>query len=438
MTSLVLAVFIGGYALITLENRYRLHKAITAAALGALLWLIIALKEGEAVKEATQKVGAGIFALVFFLLAAMTLVEILVHYRFFDWIRTRLLALGLNDYKQLWVIGVVSFLLSSIIDNLTATLVMLAIAGRFFRGANMQVAAATIVIAANAGGAWTPIGDVTTLMLWLAGKYTAIEIMAWGFLPSATLFVASTWLLGRALRGDTRDVDEAPVVLSRSEKVIVWCSLGSFPLPLLFSQIGLEPYFGLILGLGIVGMLIAAFRLAAARALGLSHLSEDVLDSVAGSHKTHLTSDIEKKLARIDIASLLFFAGILLAVGALDHLGILDSISNVLLGEQPGIARFVAGNVSLGVLSAIVDNIPLTAAAIGILKTTDPAVWSLLALTVGTGGSMLIIGSAAGVVAMGRVKDLTFFRYMRLATLPAAVGYVAAIAVWGIEYAMVR
>jgi Na+/H+ antiporter NhaD/arsenite permease-like protein len=438
MTPFVLAVFVAGYALITLESRYRLHKAITAAALGAVLWLIIALKEGGAVKEATQKVGAGIFALVFFLLAAMTLVEILVHYRFFDWIRTRLLALGLNDYRQLWVIGVVSFILSSLIDNMTATLVMLAIAGRFFRGSNMQVAAATIVIAANAGGAWTPIGDVTTLMLWLAGKYTAIEIMAWGLLPSVTLFVASTWLLGRGLQGDTRDVDDEPVVLSRSEKVIVWCTLGSFPLPLLFSQIGLEPYFGLIFGLGIVGMLIAAFRLAAARALGLSSLSEDVLDSVAGSHQTHLTSDIEKKLARIDIASLLFFAGILLAVGALDHLRILDSISNVLLGERPGIARFVAGNASLGALSAIVDNIPLTAAAIGILKTTDPAVWSLLALTVGTGGSMLIIGSAAGVVAMGRVKDLTFYRYMRLATFPAAVGYVAAIAVWGMQYAVVR
>jgi Na+/H+ antiporter NhaD/arsenite permease-like protein len=439
MTALVLVLFIIGYALITLEHRYHLHKAITAAALGAVLWLIIALKEGEAVKEATEKTGAEIFALVFFLMAAMTLVEILVHYRFFDWIRTRLLGLGLNDYQQLWVIGGISFFLSAVIDNLTATLVMLAIAGRFFRGSNMLVAAATIVIAANAGGAWSPIGDVTTIMLWLAEKYGAADIIAWTFVPSVTLFLVSTWMLARGIRGDTHDLVEESVVLSGSEKVIIACSLGTFPLPLVFSQIGLEPYFGLIFGLGIVGMLISAFRLAAARSLGLSDLSEDALNHGAGeSQKTHLTSDIEKKLSRIDIASLLFFAGILLSVGALDHLGVLDAISEQLLGDQPSLVRFVTGNTSLGALSAIVDNIPLTAAAIGILNTTDPAIWTLLALTVGTGGSMLVIGSAAGVVAMGRVKELTFFGYMRLATLPAAVGYLAAVAVWWLQYEIVR
>jgi Na+/H+ antiporter NhaD/arsenite permease-like protein len=439
MTLAVIAVFVAGYVLITLEHRYQLHKAITAALLGALLWLMIAFKEGAAVKESTEKAGAEIFALVLFLLAAMTLVEILVHYRLFDWIRFRLLALGLNDYKQLWVISGFTFFLSPVIDNLTATLVMLAIAGRFFRGRNLMVAAATIVIAANAGGAWSPIGDITTIMLWLAEKFTATEIMAWGFLPSVALLIVSTWLLGRKIHSDTRDVVEETVTLSRSEKVIVGFALGSFPLPLLFSRLGLEPYFGLIFGLGIVGMLIAAFRLAAARSLGLgAHLTGDVLDSVDDSHKTHLTSDIEKKLARIDIASLLFFAGILLAVAALDHLGVLDAISHVLLGDQPGVWRYVAGNSALGVLSAIVDNIPLTAAAIGIFKTKDPAVWSLLALTVGTGGSMLVIGSAAGVVAMGRVKELTFFSYMRLATWPAAAGYVVAIGAWWLQYAAMR
>ncbi len=428
MTLLVIAIFIAGYALIALEQRYQLHKAITAAALGASLWLIIALHEGAAVQTATTKAGAEIFSLVLFLLAAMTLVEILVHYRFFDLMRMRLLKLGLDDYKQLWVIGVASFFASAVIDNLTAALVMLAIAGRFFRGANMLVAAVTIVIAANAGGAWSPIGDVTTIMLWLAGKFTATEIIAWTFLPAATTFVVCTSLLARGLRGDTRDIMEETVALSGSEKAIVVSALASFSLPLLFSRIGLQPYFGLIFGLGIVGMLIAAFRLRAA----------DVLEDVAGSHKTHLTSDIEKALARIDVASLLFFAGILLAVGALDHLGILSQISNVLLGEKPGVTRLVAGNAALGVLSAILDNIPLTAAAIGMLATTDPAIWSLLALTVGTGGSMLAIGSAAGVVAMGRVEGLTFSRYMRMATIPAAVGYAAGIAVWCAEYLAFR
>jgi len=436
MTILVIAVFVAGYALITLEHRYHLHKATTAAALGALLWLIIALNEGESVQESIDRAGAQIFSLVFFLLAAMTLVEILVHYRFFDWIRARLLALGLDDFKQLWVISWVAFFLSAVIDNLTATLVMLAIAKRFFSGHNLLVAAASIVIAANAGGAWSPIGDVTTIMLWLAGKFTVSEIMAWTFLPSLVLCFVSTWMLTRSVHGDTRDAVEETVPLSGSERTVIGFCLASFSLPLFFSQIGLEPYFGLLLGLGIVGIVIAVFRLLAARKLGLLNPSISILDDddIDDKHKTHLTSDIERKLAKIDIASLLFFAGILLAVAALEHLGILETVSHTLLGDDPGLVRFVTGNSALGVLSAIVDNIPLTAAAITILKTTDPAIWSLLALTVGTGGSLLVIGSAAGVVAMGRVKDLTFFRYMQLATLPAAVGYAAAIGVWWLQY----
>jgi Na+/H+ antiporter NhaD/arsenite permease-like protein len=437
MAPLVLGIFLAGYALITLEHRYHLHKAITAAALGAVLWMIIALRDGADVQETVDRAGSEIFALVFFLLAAMTLVEILVHYRLFDWIRARLLALGLNDYRQLWVMGGVAFLLSAVIDNLTATLVMLAIVKRFFSGHNLIVAAGTIVIAANAGGAWSPIGDVTTIMLWLANKFTAAEIVSWALLPSLALFAVSTAMLARGVRGDTKDVTGEVVTLSASEKVVVAFTLASFFLPLLFNQLGLEPYFGLLFGLGLVGIVIAAFRLFAAKSLGLplDALHAGEIDS---GHHTHLTADIEQKLARTDIASLLFFAGILLAVAALEHLGILENLSQALLGEDPGLGRFVAGSSALGVLSALVDNIPLTAAAITILKTGDAAIWSLLALTVGTGGSMLVIGSAAGVVAMGRVKDLTFFRYLRTAALPAAAGYAVAIGVWSLEYLLWR
>ncbi len=439
MTSLVVFIFIAGYALITLEHRYQLHKAITAAALGATMWLVIALNQpAEEVQEATRATAAEVFSLVFFLLAAMTLVEILVHYRFFDWLRVRLLALGCNDYQQLWVIGGVTFLLSAAIDNLTATLVSLAIASRFFRGNNRLVAATTVIIAANAGGAWSPIGDVTTIMLWLAHKFTASEIVVWGFVPSLTLFLVCTALLSRKIDGDTADVETESITLDRSERVIVACTLGSFLLPFVFGQIGLEPYFGLIFGLGIVGMMIALFRTISARQLGIENPSMEILGGLDKSKKSHLTSDIERALGRTDIASLLFFAGILLAVGALEHLGLLDEASHVLLGDQPGLLRFVSGNAALGALSAVVDNIPLTAAAITILRTTDPAIWSLLALTVGTGGSMLVIGSAAGVVAMGRVKELTFFRYIKIATLPAAVGYIVAITVWYAEYKLLR
>lgn len=436
MNALIVLVFVAGYTLIVFEHRLQLHKAMSAAVLGAVLWLVIALNEGAAVRHSTDRIGAEIFALVFFLLAAMTLVEILVHYRFFDWLRVKLLAMGLDDYRQLWMIGAVAFCLSAVIDNLTATLVMLAVAKRFFRGHNLLVAAATIVIAANAGGAWSPIGDVTTIMLWLADKFTAAQIIVWAFLPSVALFAVSTFMLGRGIAGDTRDAGEETITLSRSERVIIGCTLASFSLPLIFSQIGLEPYFGLLFGLGMVGMLIAFFRRRAARELGIDHRPVDILKIPGGGKRSHLTSDIEQQLARTDIASLLFFAGILLAVGALEHVGLLDRISHALLGDRPDPIRLVAGNAALGVLSAIVDNIPLTAAAISIIKADDPAVWTLLALTAGTGGSMLVIGSAAGVVAMGRVKELTFFRYLRLATLPAAAGYVVAIAVWCLQYVL--
>lgn len=438
MTSVVIAAFVAGYILITLEHRYQLHRAITAAALGASVWLVIALKEGAAVQAATEKAGAGIFALVLFLLSAMTLVEILLHYRFFDWVRVKLLGLGLGDYGQLWVVGVAAFCLSAVIDNLTATLVTLAIAYRSFRGKSLLIAVSTVVVAANAGGAWSPIGDVSTIMLWLARKFTAVEIMAWGFLPSVVLFLVSTWMLGRGIRGGRREPMEEAVQFSWSDKIVIGAAFGSFSLPLVFSHIGLQPYFGLVFGLGMVGILITIFRLAVVRSLGLRSVTEEFLDKADDSQRKHLTADIEKHLTRADIASLLFFTGILLGVAGLEHRGILNSLSHLLLGEDPSLGRFIAGTAALGVLSAIVDNIPLAAAAIGILKTTDPAIWSLLALAVGAGGSLLVIGSAAGVVAMGRIRELTFFAYVRIATLPAAVGYAAAFLVWWLQYLVVR
>lgn len=434
------AIFLGGYVLITLEHRYHLHKAITASAIGASLWILIALVEGETGTHALERLGADIFGIVFFLLAAMTLVEVLTHYRFFDWIRAKLFSLGLSDLKQLWVIGFVTFFLSAVIDNLTAALVMITVASRFFSKTNLLVATAVIVSAANAGGAWSPIGDVTTIMLWLAGKFSTTELVRWAFLPSFALFLTTTWMLARNIVGESRDIEEETIRLTNSEKAVIGMALLSFPMPLLASQIHLPPYMGLLFGLGCVGLLISFFHNKERKVLeaGKTEETEELPEIKGSTESAHLSSDIEKKLARTDIASLMFFAGILLAVGALEHLGILETISHFLLGEDPSIARYVVGSGSLGVLSAIVDNIPITAAAMGILSTSDPAIWTLLAICVGTGGSMLIIGSAAGVVAMGRVKELTFFRYLRLATLPNAIGFVVALVVWTLQYVLLR
>lgn len=423
MYILVSAVFILGYALIAMEHRFRTHKAITATALGGTLWVLLALHSPHGVEEALEHVGSEIFSLIAFLIAAMMLVEILVHYRFFDLVRVRLQRLGLADASQLWLVSGIAFVLSAIIDNLTTTIVMIQISRRFFRGKNLIVAAATIVVAANAGGAFSPIGDVTTIMLWLAGKFSTLEVIGWGILPSLSLFFVSVWMLSRSITTDTPDVVEEPQEsfrLSRSERIVIASAFLSFGYPMVAHLSGLPPYVGLLFGLGVTGLLSAFFS------------------GTARKKETHLSAEIEKLLRGVDFASILFFIGILLAVGALRHLGILSMISSSVFGSSPDLIRLVFGNAFLGAFSAIVDNIPLTAAAIDIVSSNDPAIWVLLALTVGTGGSLLVIGSAAGVVAMGLVKELSFKRYIAVATIPAAVGYVVAIGVWCVQYALLR
>lgn len=414
-------VFIIGYIVITLEHQWKINKSVTATAIAGILWGGFALTGADhhLMEEAIHILSAETFALVVFLLSAMTLVEVLVHYRFFDWLRVKLFSLGLRDAAQLVLISALAFVLSAIIDNLTTTIVMVQIARRFFKGQNLLVAAATIVVAANAGGAFSPIGDVTTIMLWLAGKFTAAQIIVWGFLPSLTIYLVSMMFFIRQIKGDS--VDDTPVThddvkFTASEKVIITSTFASFALPPLAHLVGLPPFMGLMLGVGIVGIMIAWFA------------------NTSAERESHLGMDIEKLLAKLDITSLLFFIGILFAVGALAFLGILDQISGLLFGVNPADSRLIAGSVLLGAFSSILDNIPLTAAAIDILQTTDFRIWVLLAICVGTGGSMLVIGSAAGVVAMGMVKELSFKKYLHIAALPAAIGYVAGVAVWYLQY----
>jgi len=262
---------------------------------------------------------------------------------------------------------------------------------------------------------------VTTIMLWLAGKFTALEIILWGFLPSLTIYLVSTFFFLKQIDGDT--TDDKPVTYERvtfltTEKIIIGATFVSFLLPPLAKLFGLPPFMGLMFGVGVVGLMVAWFA------------------NTSTQKESHLGMDIEKLIAKLDITSLLFFIGILFAVGALGFLGILDQISDVLFGENPADSRLIMGSILLGVFSAILDNIPLTAAAIDILQTTDFRIWVLLAICVGTGGSMLVIGSAAGVVAMGMVKELSFKQYLKIAALPAALGYVAGVAVWYLQYVL--
>lgn len=420
IASIASVIFIFGYVLITLESRIGISKSAFALAIGGMLWGIVALVDAHIVSHEFPHVAYDIFNIVVFLLAAMSLVEILVHYRLFDLIRDKILARSLSNKAQFLVIGTVSFILSAIIDNLTTTIVMIQIARKFFAGNNLLVAAVGIVIMANAGGAFSPIGDITTIMLWLAGKFSASEIIMFGILPSLTLMAVASALLLPSIKN--HGTEEAPsasekTVLSRSEKIVIGVVLASFVLPLVAKSLHLPPVLGLLLGLGISWILIDALKLVSKRT-------------------THLSASIEHLIQKTDIGSIKFFIGILLAVSALNALGILATVSGVLYGETPSTMSVIIGNIIMGIASALVDNIPLTAIAIDMLNISSPMLWVLLALAVGTGGSLLAIGSAAGVVAVGMVKELTFEKYFKIAAVPALASFAACMLVWYAQYAL--
>lgn len=417
--AIAITIFVLAYVAITFEHKLRMSRSAVALVAGALLWILIGTQApGTALGHEIAETGADIFGIVIFLLAAMSLVEVLVHYRFFDSVRNRIESLGLGSRGLFVTIGWTTFALSAVLDNLTTTIVMVQIARRFYRGDALLRVAAVIVIAANAGGAFSPIGDVTTIMLWLAGKYSALEILTRGFLPAIALGAVSIWMCSRnASEPIAAEGSSASEGISRSERSVVALTFVSFALPIVVGFVGLPPYIGLLLGLGIVWAWIDLMKRLRPR-------------------PTHLDASLDALLRKADIASLAFFIGILLSVSALATLGILDRLANAAFGAAPDESRLIAGNVILGLLSAVLDNVPLTAIAIDMLRTTDTGIWVLLALTVGTGGSILVVGSAAGVVAMGMLPELTFARWLRIASVPALAGYFAAVAVWLLQRAI--
>jgi Na+/H+ antiporter NhaD/arsenite permease-like protein len=418
MIILISSVFILGYVLISAEHKSQVSKSAIAVLLAAVMWILVSLTSHSDFTPHLSEAGGEIFEIIVFLLAAMTLVEILVHYKYFDFVRSKIIAKKLSVVQLAWVISGLTFILSSIIDNMTSTIIFTQLSRLFFKGKNLIAMAALIIISANAGGAFSPIGDVTTTMLWIQGKFTSGEIVLYGFLPSLVIYLVAASIMISRLDKGAHDMSpsEDDFELMRSEKLVIAIAFGSFSLPFIFHGIGLKPYMGLMAG------------------LGLTWLTIDILKRSLPEHKSHFTASIENLLQKTDIASLKFFIGILLAVAALNHLGVLEIVSNRIFGDHPSLVGFVIGSSVMGALSSIVDNVPLTAAAMDILKTSDSSIWVLLALTVGTGGSMLVIGSAAGVVAMGVVKKLNFSNYLRVAALPAVLSYICGIGVWYIQH----
>ena len=412
-------IFLVGYAIIALESKLHINKSGVALFMGALLWILLAAFGQYNFDHELAEAIVEIFNITLFLMCAMALVEIIAHYRVFDVIQAKIFAHRPSDKMQFISITALTFIFSALLDNLTTTIVMIQIATKFFKGKNLLIAAVCIVITANAGGAFSPIGDVTTIMIWLAGKFEAWEVIVGGILPSVALYLTMLGLMLPTIKESGFDiVPEQVEPLSKSETLVVATAGLSFTLPIIVKFFHLPPLFGLLLGLGAAWILMDFFR----------HRKNTV--------RTHLTATTEHLLSKIDMSSIKFFIGILFAVSALSLTGVLEKVSTFIYGSGESTTQIIMGNALLGGISSILDNIPLTAIALDILPVTDPEIWVQLALMVGTGGSLLVLGSAAGVVAMGMVKELTFEEYFKIGFKPAAISYVVCLGVWWLQYSL--
>lgn len=416
------AVFAFGYLLIALEQKFNTHKSAIALLMAGSLWLLAAfLGHGtDAFHRVTNDTAVNVFSIVSFSLASMALIEILAHYRFFDYVRSKLLRLHINDKGQFVLIMALCFILSGVLDNISLTICFIQIARFFFKGKNLLLAGAAIVIASNAGGAWSPIGDVTSLLLWLGGKISATDMITSAFLPTLALTLVAGMLLYRKLDPDhyvKHEANDAQMALSASEKVVIGTALGAFILPLLANLVDVQPYTARLMGLGLTWATIEIIRAKSRH-----------------PRESHLTANIERIIQKVDMSSIMFIMGILLSVGALTSLGVLAYVSHTAVGQHPSDAWLVTLSSLLGLMSGVVDNSALVAIAMQVFPIHDPHIWALVGITAGTGGSLLIFASAAGIVAMGSLKELTFNQYLKLASFPAFMGLLAAVGVWLLQY----
>lgn len=447
----VVLAFILGYVAIVFEHPLRLDKTVPALLMGAICWALLAIGFNGGTLTAIDShehlfnvangyddahhgfantlihhIGKTAEILVF-LIGAMTIVEIVDLHRGFDiiktWIHTR------NKKKLLWIIGILAFILSAIIDNLTATIVLVTLLGKLIPERDTRIWFVSMaVIAANAGGAWSPIGDVTTTMLWIGKKVTTLGLVEWLVLPSIACFVVPFFIAtflkpfqGELNINESEENEENRLL---SSKTMLFLGLGMIIFVPIFKTVThLPPYLGMMLSLGVV-WLVSEYI----------HPEENFEEADRHNYSAH------KALSRIEMSSILFFLGILMAVGALETLAI-DGVGTLRYLAE-GLERAIPNQdiviMLLGVGSAIIDNVPLVAAAMGMYEAaTDAKLWHFIAYAAGTGGSMLIIGSAAGVAAMGMEK-INFIWYLKKITWLAAVGFVAGSILFLALYSMLH
>ena len=453
METIILVIFILGYLAITLEHNLKVDKLVPALLMMALAWACVAigidgfetwfdsanhsLMNGSHGTENFTDLGhedrMGIMEstllhhfgktceILIFLIGAMTIVEIIDHFNGFSTIKSYIKTN--KKSTLLWIMSILAFILSAIIDNLTATIVLITILRKIIPSNKDRIwFAGLIIIAANAGGAWSPIGDVTTTMLWIGDKVSTLKLMEYLILPSLICMIIPTLIASylkpfqghfEAPASEGEDNSKGPLMLYLGLSLIVF-------VPVFKTITHLPPYVGMMLSLSIVALVA---ELITARQFSMSSIGDELSNQEAGHHN----SPTFGALSKIEMPSILFFLGILMTVAALESLGMIYIFGNDVMQSGMNLDVFV---MLLGGGSAVIDNVPLVAASMGMFQAPlDDTVWHFIAYAAGTGGSMLIIGSAAGVVAMGMEK-ISFFWYLRKIGWLALIGYLAGAGVF--------
>lgn len=426
MSILLILLFITGYILITLEHAIRLNKTATALITGIVCWTAYALMgdNKDLVSEQLSHHLSTISEILFFLLGAMTVVELIDAHDGFTLITDRIATRNIRTL--LWIISLLSFFLSALLDNLTTAIVMVSVARKLVRNTEQRhIMAGMIIVASNAGGAWSPIGDVTTTMLWIGGQVSTLAIVRGLFFPSLVSMVVPLILLTRLqpkveIKSSSQGVSRPYVtpIARRDRRVMLAVGLGGMLfVPIFKTLTHLPPYMGIMLVLGLIWVVSEVL-----------HSDKDELE------RKRFTA--AHALSRIDVPSILFFLGILLAVGALESTSILHTLAESLNNTVGNLDAIV---FLIGIVSAVVDNVPIVAAAMGMydLQTypVDAKLWEFLAYCAGTGGSLLVIGSAAGVAVMG-MEHLSFGWYLRKISWLALIGYLTGALVYLAGFAL--
>ena len=438
MVTIMIVIFVLGYLMIASEHVLRINKATFALLMCGLLWATYSLgSHNQDLSYRLIEALGDTCEVVVFLIGAMTIVELIDRYDGFSYITRRIRAR--NKRKLMWVIALISFFMSAILDNMTTTIIMVMMLRRMISSNRERWKyAGVIIIAANSGGAWSPIGDVTTIMLWMKNNVTTSDLIINLFIPCVISTLVPLWMACKMIKDDgitqaKVKVASAPdpqlvTVNQRLSKLVLISGVaGLLFVPVFKTATGLPPFMGMLLSLGALWL-----------------LTEIIV------RKYRLDSSIEGRVSQvvkhIDMPTILFFLGILMAVGALQEAGILSNMAQWL---DTTIHEPYLISSSIGVLSSIVDNVPLVAACINMYPVVDPATlaaaadpayemlfvqnglfWHLLTFCAGVGGSLLIIGSAAGVVAMG-IEKIPFWWYCKKITHLAFAGYVAGIvSIW--------